>query len=218
MKKTIIIFLLFFISFYSFSQINSVGYDTAIAETFDLLNGKPFAEIQLEDTSGQLFHTSSLLGKTIYVDFWFTLCSPCVKEIPFSKSLQSFFDSTNDLIFLSICIENKERKQAWKDMVKEKVMPGIQLFYELNRPQKINLLREFKVSFPTYLLVNKDMKVIGYDAPRPSQEGFVHWSIAQATQDILLSESYKQMMYRTSSYLSFINANKERILSLRGKE
>ena len=103
-------------------------------------------------------------------------------------------------------------------MVKEKALPGIQLFYELNRPQKINLLREFKVTFPTYVLVNKDMKVIGYDAPRPSQEGFVHWAIAQATQGTLLSESYRQMMYRTSSYLSFMNQNQERIVSLRCKE
>lgn len=218
MKKSTLFLLLLIVSFQSFCQINNVGYDSAIAETFDLLNGKPFAEIQLEDTSGQLFHTSSLLGKTIYADFWFTLCSPCVKEIPFSKSLHHFFDSTTDLVFLNICIENKERKQAWKDMVKEKTMPGIQLFYELNRPQKINLLREFKVIFPTYVLVNKDMKVIGYDAPRPSQEGFVHWAIAQATEGKLLSESYRQMMYRTNSYLSFIKENQERIVSLREKE
>ena len=218
MKKSIVLFWLLFLSFQSFCQLNSGDYDSAISETFDLLNGKPFAEIQLEDTSGQLFHTSSLLGKTIYADFWFTLCSPCVQEIPFSKSLHQFFDSANDLVFLNICIENKERKQAWKDMVKEKAMPGIQLFYELNRPQKINLLREFKVTFPTYVLVNKDMKVIGYDAPHPSQEGFVHWAISQATQGTLLSESYRQMMCRTSNYLSFINQNQERIVSLRDKE
>lgn len=217
MKKTLLIVSLFY-SFQSFCQNNKVGYDSAIAETFDLLNGKPFAEIQLEDTSGQLFHTSSLLGKTIYVDFWFTQCSPCLKEIPFSKSLESFFDTTSNLVFLNICIENKERKQAWKEMVREKEMPGIQLFYALNSPQKINLLRTFKVTFPTYLLVNNEMKVIGYDAPRPSQEGFVHWSIAQATHDTLLSESYRQMMYETSSYLSFINKNKEKIIALRPKE
>lgn len=217
MKKCLLyVFLLYYLP--SLCQMNAVGYDSAIAETFDLLNGKPFAEIQLEDTSGQLFHTSSLLGKTIYVDFWFTQCAPCVKEIPFAKSLYRFFDTANNLVFLSICIENKERKQAWKEMVKQKEMPGIQLFYELNSPQKINLLRAFKVTFPTYLLVNKEMKVIGYDAPRPSQEGFVQWSIAQAMEDTLLSESYKQMMYSSNSYVSFIHKNKERIIALRPKE
>ena len=194
---------------------NRGGYDTALVETFDLLNNKHFAEIQLEDTSGQMFHTSSLLGKTIYVDFWFTACAPCVEEIPYAKALHEFFKDSTDIVFLSICIENTERKPIWKKMVEEKQMPGIQLFYDLNKPQKINLPREYKITFPTYVLVNKNMKVIGFDAPRPSEEGWVHWVISQANKDSLLSTSYKQFMALSAEYVQFANNNKERIAALR---
>ena len=146
----------------------------------------------MEDTSGALVKTSSLLGKTVYVDFWFTTCPPCIKEIPYSKALQEYFALDTNIVFLSICIENIERKTAWKQMIKDKALPGLHLFYARNRPQKINLLRKYKIAFPTYLLVNKDFKVIGYDAPRPSQEAWVKQAIEQAANNISLAEAFEQ--------------------------
>src|SRR4051794_8996337 len=90
----------------SFSQNTSRNYDAYVAGTFDLLNNKTFIPLQLEDTAGELFNTSSLFGKTIYVDFWFTSCPPCLKEIPHSAALQQFFAADTNIVFLDICIDN----------------------------------------------------------------------------------------------------------------
>src|SRR4051794_4673312 len=177
----------------SFTQNTSRNYDAYIAATFDLLNNKTFIPLQLEDTAGHLFNTSTLLGKTIYVDFWFTACPPCLKEIPFYKRLQQQFKNDTNTVFLSICIENIDQKASWKKMVKEKEIGGIHLFYARNRPQKVNLLRRYDIVFPTYLLVNKEMKIIGYDAPRPSEKGWVEWALSKAGQGTSLSASYKEM-------------------------
>ncbi len=213
MNKALIFIMIILFATNGICQIPQKGYDPEIAAAFDLLNNKPFAEIQLEDTSGQMFHTSSLLGKTIYVDFWFTGCAPCVKEIPFAKALYQFFADSSDIVFLSICIQNKEKKEDWKKMVREKEMPSIQLFYSLNSPQKISLPREFKINYPTYLLVNKEMKVIGYDAPRPSEEGWVHWAIAEANKGVYLSASYKAFVEGDTEVIKFATDNKEKIAS-----
>ncbi len=215
MKKRLIIPVFAIIIFKNgFSQNRSSAYDPCVADTFDLLNNKPFARLLLEDTAGQIFNTSLLAGKTIYVDFWFTSCSPCLREIPYSKTLQQFFASDTNIVFLNICIDNIERKQAWKQIINNKKMSGIHLFYMRNKPQKINLLKEYKITFPMHLLINKEMKIIGYDAPSPFEQGWVHWAIAEAEKNIFLSDSYRQLITHSKSYKEFIDDNLKIITSL----
>lgn len=198
----------------AFSQKHAV-YDPYVAAAFDVLNNMPFKQLQLQDTSGRVYNTAALYGKTIYVDFWFTSCSPCLKEIPYSQSLQQFFAADTNIVFLNICIDNIERKSAWKQMIHDKQMRGIHLFYERNRPQKINLLREYELTFPAYMLVNKEMKIIGYNAPRPSEEGWVEWAIAQAKENNFLSKAYIEQVTQSKGYTAFINANWPKIVSLK---
>ena len=215
MKRLFIITTLTILIFgKGFSQNSSSAYDPYVAATFDFLNNNSFVPLQLEDTSGRILNTSSFAGKTIYVDFWFTSCPPCLKEIPYSKSLQKFFSSDTNIVFLNICIDNIDRKHAWKKIVHDKELQGIHLFYVRNRPQKINLITKYHITFPTYMLVNKNMKVIGYNAPRPSEEGWVHWAIAQAENNNFLSDSYRQLIDQSKNYRAFINHNWEIITSI----
>jgi thiol-disulfide isomerase/thioredoxin len=212
MNNMLLLLLLFFSIKPGICQKKISASDANIA-TFDLLNNKSFAELEMEDATGRLFNTASLRGKTLYVDFWFTTCPPCLKEIPFSIELQKYFAADTTVVFLSICIDNVERKQAWKQLIKDKQLPGVQLFYARNRPQKINLIRQYLVTFPTYLLVDKNMKVIGYDAPRPSEKQWVFWAIAKAEQGQKLSSSYREVIRRTKEYNEFMQINAARIES-----
>lgn len=171
---------------------------------------EPFAELELEDTSGILVKTSSLTGKTMYVDFWFITCPPCIKEIPYTKALHEYFANDTNIVFLTICIENIETKNAWKQMIKTQELPGLHLFYARNRPQKVNVLRKYNLTFPTYLLVNKEMKVIGYNAPRPSEKGLVHWSIMKAAEGKTLPDSYKDVLQHAKQYIDFLTTLKSK--------
>jgi thiol-disulfide isomerase/thioredoxin len=193
--------------------LTSIGTDAQVyspkaAAMFSQLDGKPFSEIVLEDSKDDTFNTASLKGKTIYIDFWFTQCPPCLHEIPFANALQQYFAADTNLVFVSICIENIERKGAWKKMVADKNMKGIHLFYARNRPQKINLLRQYRIyDFPTYLLVNAEQNIIGYNAPAPSQKGWVQWVLTNASRNINLAEAYRQMF--TPAYYDFIKLHKQ---------
>ncbi len=173
-----------------FTQKQQHRYDSLI-DHYNYLYNQFFAALEVEDTSGHLFKTSLLKGKTVYVDFWFTTCPPCIKEIPYTKELQEYFAHDTTIVFLSICIENIDRKAAWKQMIKEKSLPGVHLFYARNRPQKINLLQKYHITFPTYLLVNKELSIIGYDAPRPSEGVWTRQVIEQAAKNISLAESFR---------------------------
>lgn len=190
MKGFVFISFLISISSVCFCQKQNRRYDSLIS-TYSYLYNQPFPQLELEDTSGTLVKTSSLVGKTIYVDFWFTTCPPCIKEIPYSKALQQYFEKDTTIVFLSICIDNLDRKSEWKKMIKEHAIRGLHLFYARNRPQKVNLLRKYKITFPTYLLLNKELNVIGYNAPRPSEIGWVHYAIEQAGRNISLANSFK---------------------------
>jgi thiol-disulfide isomerase/thioredoxin len=180
------------VSFF-FSMILNIAFtqpakDRASVAAYNELFGVTFPELLLQDTSGNLFNTASLQGKTIYVDFWFTTCPPCLKQLSHAKALKQHFEKDTSVVFLNICIENIERKDAWKQMIADKQIDGINLFYARNRPQKVNLLRQYRVNdFPTYMLVSSDHKIIGHNAPAPSEKYWVHWAIDKAKQNISLA-------------------------------
>lgn len=179
-------------------------YDEKMPQHYDRFLNQTFPAMEFEMADSTFFNTALLANKTVYVDCWFTACPPCLYEIPFSQQLQTFFAGDTNVVFLNICIENVERKSAWKDLVKRKNIQGINVFYTRNRPQKVNILRKWGIEdFPTYFLVN-NLKIIGYDAPAPSQKGFVHWAIYQASQNIPLSGAYTQLSTENQLATSYI--------------
>ena len=195
MKGTFFLAVVLFKTILVFGQNNN---DTYLLYQFDKLLNQPFPQLALEDEKGDSINTASLKGKTLYVDFWFTQCPPCLKQIPYSESLKRFFAADTNIVFVNICIENVERKEAWKQMVEDKGIGGVNLFYARNKPQKVNLLRQYKVEdFPTYMIVNSELKVIGHNGPAPSDKGLVQWCIYQATKNIKLSDSF--LLWRRNS-------------------
>ncbi len=163
--------------------------------------------MELETIDSTIFNTANLATKTVYIDFWFTACPPCLKEIPFAKKLQAYFASDTNVVFLNICIENAERKEVWKKIVKDKQIQGINIFYTRNRPQKINLLRLFNiVDYPTYVILNR-LQVMGLKAPSPSEKGWVHWAIFQATKNVPLSTSYALLTNKSKAANDYLTQN-----------
>ena len=55
-----------------------------------------------------------------------TWCGPCKSEIPYLQRLQEEF-SDDELVFLSVSVDEKEDKQKWLQMIDEKNLGGIHL-------------------------------------------------------------------------------------------
>lgn len=179
----------------AFAQVPESDYQRLMYNRYNQLQGVPFPELYLEDASGNMFNTRQLTGKTLYVDYWFPTCPPCIKEMPALQSLHQFFVRDTNIVFVSICIDNVEAKSLWQQTIKDKNLPGIHLFYARNRPQKVNLLRTYLVDdFPRYMLVNAAHIIAGTNAPRPSEKGWVHYAIYKAALGKTLAETYLETL------------------------
>lgn len=117
-----------------------------------------------------------LKGKIVYVDYWHTGCSPCLKEFEHLPKLKSVFSGNKDLAFLYL---GKDRsvpgeKYRWKKMIEKKNLYGSHFFmthefYELLWDETVNDSTVLK-AFPHYLIVGRDGKILNNHAPRPSNE------------------------------------------------
>ena len=126
--------------------------------------GEPALDFNYPDTDGNKFSLSSFKGKLVYVDVWATWCGPCKAEIPFLQKLESDYH-VKDITFMSVSVDTD--KEAWKKMVAEKELVGVQLW--ANGWSKIT--KDYAIfGIPRFLLFDAEGNVISTNAPRPSSD------------------------------------------------
>lgn len=111
-------------------------------------------EFSVVTLDGKKLTTTDLRGKVVLLDFWATWCVPCLQATPELKALAASL-AKEDFLILGISIDD-DRKALEGYIAKEK----------LAWPQywdqgKMLTYRTFRInSFPTYLLVDPDGKVV----------------------------------------------------------
>jgi len=124
-----------------------------------------------ENYKGGTSSLSDFKGKYVYVDVWATWCGPCKAEIPSLKKVEEAYHDKN-IEFLSISVDDIKDKDAWKEMIAEKEMGGVQLFAD--NSWKSKFVTDYKINgIPRFILIGPDGNVITPDAPRPSDEKLI---------------------------------------------
>lgn len=108
-------------------------------------------------------------GKVVYIDFWGVWCGPCMYEMGYLPALKKELEE-KDIIF--ICFANNTSQGALEHLLKTKNLEGKNVFhYNLPREQQYLLESHYGVmSFPRYMLVNKNGELVNPTAPRPSEK------------------------------------------------
>ena len=110
---------------------------------------------------------TDLEGKYLFIDFWATWCSPCIKEQPYLKKLEENYRGKN-IEFVSISVDDKEDYEKWKKMVNDKNLPGIQL---ISGEGWGSLANSYGVNgIPTFVLISPNGNILSWSAYRPSNE------------------------------------------------
>jgi len=129
------------------------------------LKGKPSPEFNnYENFKGGKTSLKDLRGNYVYIDVWATWCGPCKREIPYLKKLEEEFKGKK-IKFVSISVDRETAKEAWKKMIIDKKMGGIQLF----ALKGDSFAKDYKInSIPRFILLDKKGNIVNANMSRPS--------------------------------------------------
>lgn len=68
---------------------------------------KKLLQFELENLNGKKVTLEDFNDKPTFINFWFTNCPPCIKELPLLQSLQKEYK--NDFNFVAITFDSKEK-------------------------------------------------------------------------------------------------------------
>jgi|WetSurMetagenome_2_1015567.scaffolds.fasta_scaffold17835_2 thiol-disulfide isomerase/thioredoxin len=136
-----------------------------VDETYDL---------QLVSTDSKRLTLNELIeknhGNVIYIDFWSSGCSPCIREIKFSERIKDLYKGKN-LIQVNISIEPDQKR--WLNAC-EKYNLKIESYFAKNKFTS-KQLENLQINFvPHYLIYNKQGKLVNEFAPRPSDTKLIN--------------------------------------------
>ncbi|NMH89525.1 TlpA family protein disulfide reductase [Flavivirga algicola] len=142
------------------------------AVKFTDFEGKPSPEfVNYENHKGGTTSLSDLKGKYVYIDVWATWCGPCKREIPALKKVEKQYHGKN-IQFVSISIDDETLHDAWRKMVTDKELGGIQLLADNNFKSKF--VQDYNIQgIPRFILIDPAGNVVDANAPRPSSPKLV---------------------------------------------
>lgn len=128
----------------------------------------PAIDFTLKDQYGNTHTLSDYKGKTVFLNFWATWCSPCKAEMPDIQKLYEEFQQ-EDVVILGVAAPNLGR---------EKSEEGIKGFLEENgytypvvMDTEAEAFQAYGInSFPTTFMIDKDGNVFGYISGQLSEE------------------------------------------------
>lgn len=107
-------------------------------------------------------------GKVVYVDFWASWCSPCIKEMPHSSTLRNAY-ATKDVEFVYLAVNDKE--QAWKAALEKADLKKVKHSYLILNSKDASFLTDHKINtIPRYMIFGKDGILLNDNAPGPSSK------------------------------------------------
>ncbi len=118
------------------------------------------------DIDGNEVSLSDYKGSYVYVDVWATWCGPCIYEIPYLKKLEEDYRQDN-IIFMSVSIDIEDKKEKWKEMIKEENLKGVQLIS--TSAWSSSICKDYAINgIPRFMIFDDKGNVFNLDAPRPS--------------------------------------------------
>jgi len=126
--------------------------------------GQQAIGFEFEGIDGKMYELNDFRGKYVYIDIWASWCTPCIKQIPFLKSLEkNYSDKIN---FVSIAW--KDKPSQWKNAIQRENLQGIQLFAG---DKDAEFFKFFGVSsIPRFILLDREGKIIESNAKQPSEK------------------------------------------------
>jgi thiol-disulfide isomerase/thioredoxin len=138
---------------------------------------KPAASIRLDTTANYKTFADvqrHYKGRAVYIDLWASWCMPCRGEFPHYKSLWPIFRKKN-ITPVYISIDRPEAKKVWQTLINFNQLEGDHILVNKSLMKDIaaSIYKHGEISIPRYILIDKNGRVISWDAPRPGDSGIL---------------------------------------------
>ena len=108
-------------------------------------------DLVMVDIDGNQHDFESIGSKIIVLDFWFTTCAPCIKEMPEMNKLKEEF-GTNNVAWFGVTYDNKEKVN--------RLLSKVQFDFTIV-PNSQHLVDRFGIKFfPTTLIIDENRKIV----------------------------------------------------------
>ncbi|MET4106206.1 TlpA disulfide reductase family protein [Hymenobacter sp. UYP22] len=133
--------------------------------TAGLQAGSSAPDFTLHDLAGKSVSLHNFRGKVVYLDFWYSSCTPCLAEAPAGARLKKQFQG-RDVVFLYVSVDRKA--EEWQRAVTKFNLGGASSVHLLD-PAAMQAASAYGVSvYPNYWIIGRDGRVWRSAAPRPS--------------------------------------------------
>ncbi len=135
---------------------------SAVGQSKETPKKNSSANSDMVSVSGKTFGSAELDGKIVVLNFWYTSCPPCLKEIPELNKLVEEFRG-KDVVFLGLATDNKQKIEKFlkkKPFNYEIIPSATQVMFEFLEPDKNGNLQ---TAFPTHIVINREGKKILYE-------------------------------------------------------
>ncbi len=136
---------------------NLQGIDSAFEKELsekDLI-GKPFPIFKITNENKE-WTNQSLVGKTVYINFWFAACSPCMAEMPQINDLYKKFKEDTNFVLLSFTFDDLTKINSIR--ANQKIEYDI---FQVSREECRRLNRTY--SYPANVVVDNKGIIRFYD-------------------------------------------------------
>jgi thiol-disulfide isomerase/thioredoxin len=117
------------------------------SENKNEIAGKPAKPFAVKDINGKIYALKNLKGKIVVLNFWFTECMPCIKEIPELNELVKKYKDKN-VIFLAIA--NSEKSKIAKFLKKNNFKYTL-----IPKDEKNKIMEDYNInSYPTHIIID----------------------------------------------------------------
>jgi thiol-disulfide isomerase/thioredoxin len=144
--------LLFLINNAALSQL--VSKDTLYPyEESNSLIGKKLNSFSSKDVGGKTYSNKQLQNKIVFINFWFSDCTPCVAEFNAITNLYDKYKNNKTVLIITFTSDTKNvaLKTKKKFKLKFPIIPiSRDICYKLN----------FNNGFPTCFILNKQGKIV----------------------------------------------------------
>ncbi len=142
------------------------------------LNGCKAPEYSVSTYAGEEIILSALQGKVVVLNFWFTTCMPCLKEIPEFNKLSEKSDS-DAVVFIGLARDEPEKLEAFFNRFGEFKFQIVPASYKIATAYKV-------VAWPQTMVVDKSGEIYQSWAGSHESVPILVGEIEQAISDCLL--------------------------------